>query len=111
MNEQLGKKRNPWCFLQNMCGNHWNIGNFSIDAIYWWNIYSAEPKIVAFKGILPYGFRAVSIYDKNIFKKQNGYDEVKFKEHLDDFYRMCLPWQDRFNNPYAFLDEEGTFHD
>lgn len=38
-------------------------------------MYSLEPKIIAFKGSTPWGFRAVSIIDKMEFKRINGYDE------------------------------------
>lgn len=109
INEQIGVKRNPWCYVQNMLSNNWNINNLSIDALYWWKVYSAEPKIIAFKGLIPFGFRAVSIYDKIIFKRRNGYDEEQFKNNIKDFYKQCLPWSDRFNKPYVDLDDNGHF--
>ena len=88
---------------------HWNQGCLSIDAVYWWRAYSAEPKIVAFKGCMPYGFRAVAQYDKEIFKKVNNYSEEQFIEHREEFYKQVLPWTDRFNNPYFELTIDGEF--
>ena len=92
-----------------MLSNNWNRNNLSIDALYWWKVYSVEPKIIAFKGLIPFGFRAISIYDKIIFKCRNGYDETQFKNNIKDFYKQCLPWSDRFNKPYVDLDDNGHF--
>ena len=109
IDECLGKRKNPWCYVQNMLANHWNRNSLSIDALYWWKFFSAEPKIVAFVGCVPFGFRAVSVYDKIIFMRTRGYDENQFKEHIQEFYDEVLPWQDRFNRYYRDIDENGNF--
>lgn len=110
LNANIGFKKNPWCFVQNVkMPDKWNYGKLSLDALYWWKVYSLEPKLIAFKFGKIYGFRAIAGYDKLAFMKLKNISETEFEQYKDEFYRFALPWLDRYNNSYVYLDENGNF--
>ena len=63
----------------------------------------------SFKFIKIYGFIAIAGYDKLAFMKLKNISETEFEQYKDEFYRFALPWLDRYNNSYVYLDENGNF--
>lgn len=101
---------NPWCFIQNnLCPANFNYKNLSIDALYWWKMYSFEQKKIAIRHGKIYALYAIPKNGKFVFMKNNGYTtEQQFNEHKSEFYSFIMPWWSIYNKQYCDIDSLGN---